>query len=385
MLRTRTLLSVCAIASTIFSLPAPSLAQDARSGAGSAQINPLPASTLPPQPPTSSPLSISAHMDAEVLAVVGGTGRRQSASTVVAQTALTWDTGRAGLWPGGQFRVSLAGLRTNADFAAASGDLQLPSNIWATNFLRVYQATYRQDFGANFVQAGIMDVNSLFDVTEVAGQLLNASFGISPTLTANANIATYPSPGLGLAGGMQLGSGRSIQAGLWQADPPSMTGALNRGALAIVEGAQDWNLGSKGQITAKLGLWHQHNAPLGRNADSNGLYGLGQWTWDGAGGTQWGTFVQIGSAPRNTDGVYRYLAAGLRAQGLSAARPDDVLSIGVARATPTGLQPETVMELVYSMPIAPHVYLQPDVQHILHPGGGPGTQTVAGLRIHIER
>ena len=40
---------------------------------------------------------------------------------------------------------------------------------------------------------------------------------------------------------------------------------------------------------------------------------------------------------------------------------------------------------VYSTELAPHVYVQPDVQYITRPGGGPGTQTVLGLRVHVEQ
>ena len=40
---------------------------------------------------------------------------------------------------------------------------------------------------------------------------------------------------------------------------------------------------------------------------------------------------------------------------------------------------------MYSTELAPHVYVQPDVQYITRPGGGPGTQTVLGLRVHVEQ
>jgi porin len=61
-----------------------------------------------------------------------------------------------------------------------------------------------------------------------------------------------------------------------------------------------------------------------------------------------------------------------------------VLTVGVGQARPRGLPAETVLEAVYSLQIAPHVYLQPDIQRIDHPGGGAGRQWLAGLRMHIE-
>jgi hypothetical protein len=145
------------------------------------------------------------HLDAETLGVIGGNGARQAISVAAFQAALTSTPRRPVGGRAAQFDFMLMGLRSNGNLQSATQTVQLPSNLWAPNFLRLYQLSYRQQIGPGFVQGGIMDVNNTFDTTGVAGHLHNASFGIAPTLTSNANIATFPNPGLGLDGRARLG------------------------------------------------------------------------------------------------------------------------------------------------------------------------------------
>lgn len=377
----RRLLSLlCAIAAA---WPSAGAAQgSAVPGLASGQLAPFTAPIAPP--PTQWPNGVSTllHFDADTLAVIGGTGARQAVSVAAFQAGLSLDTARAGWWTGGRFDLMTMGLRNDGNLQTATGDVQLPSNLWAPNFLRLYQFSYRQDIGAGFVQGGIMDVNNRFDVTEVAGHLHNASFGIAPTLTSNADIATFPNPGLGLVVGSDLGNGLSVQGGLWQGDPPGLAGALARGALAVAEVDKVWG-GSEGTgTTLKFGLWQQHQHGL---PSAGGAYAIAEHGWRDAGRRDWGLFFQAGDAPQESSPVSAYVGAGVRVRGINPDRPGDVVTVGIARARLRDLQAETVFEIVYSTEIAPHVYLQPDLQRIAHPGGGPGMQTIAGLRVHIER
>lgn len=369
-----TLIPSCAMAATVAPGTGPT--------SPNTQLAPFTAPVAPPATTWSNGLSTLLHFDAESVGIVGGSGRRRAISVGAFQAGLTLDTRRAGWWSGGQFDVMAMGLRNDGNLQATTGDAQLPSNLWAPNFLRIYQLSYRQTVGAGFVQGGIMDVNNSFDVTEVAGHLHNASFGIAPTLTGNADIATFPSPGLGLLGGLDLGDGLSAQAGVWQGDPPGLSGALRRGALLLGEIDKTWNRGRGNATTLKLGLWHQHQTDVPTAA---GVYAIAEQSWRDAQHRRWSAFLQAGNAPEASSPVSAYLGAGVRARGLNAFRPADVLTVGLARARLRQLRAETVLEVVYSMKIAGHVYLQPDFQRIAHPGGGPGMQTVAGLRIHIER
>lgn len=365
----------------LFMLP-PAWSQTANS---SLQLAPYAAPITPPGQTWNRGLSTTLHLDAETLGVVGGHGARQAISIAAFQAAATLDTAQAGWWNGGQFDLMLMGLRSSGNLQTATDTVQLPSNLWAPNFLRLYQLSYRQQLGPGFVQGGIMDVNNTFDTTGVAGHLHNASFGIAPTLTSNANIATFPNPGLGLMGGLDLGSGWSAQAGVWQGDPPGMAGALHRGALWIAEADRTWRNAAQTQGTLKLGVWHlQQNNPAD-GADAGGLYAVSEWRWRDAARRDWAAFLQGGWSPAASNPVQGYVGAGVRVLGVNPDRPADVLTLGIAQARLNALPSETVTEAVYSLQFAPHLYLQPDIQHIRHPGGASASQWVAGLRVHIEQ
>jgi len=349
------------------------------------QLAPFAAPITPPSQTWNKGLSTSLHLDAETLGVVGGSGARQAVSIAAFQAAATLDTAQAGWWSGGQFDLMFMGLHSNGNLQTLTNTIQLPSNLWAPNFLRLYQLSYRQQIGPGFVQGGIMDVNNTFDTAGVAGHLHNASFGITPTLTSNANIATFPNPGLGLMGGLDLGADWSAQAGVWQGDPPGMTGALRRGALWIAEADHTWHGAEYAAGTLKLGAWHLQQSTAAYGADSGGLYVVNEWRWKAADRLNWAAFLQGGWSPSASNPVRAYVGAGVRIVGINPGRAADVLTLGIAQARLQALPSETVTEAVYSLQFAPHIYLQPDIQHIQHPGGGPGQQWVAGLRVHLEQ
>lgn len=351
----------------------------------SLQLAPYAAPITPPGQTWNKGLSTSLHLDAETLGVIGGNGARQAISVAAFQAVATLDTAQAGWWNGGQFDVMLMGLRSNGNLQTATNTVQLPSNLWAPNFLRLYQLSYRQQIGPGFVQGGILDMNNTFDTTGVAGHLHNASFGIAPTLTSNANIATFPNPGLGLMGGLDLGAGWSAQAGVWQGDPPGMAGALHRGALWVAEADRSWDASEQNRGTLKLGVWHLQQSNPAYGADSGGLYAVNEWRWKDAARREWAAFLQAGWSPAASNPVQAYLGGGVRLVGINPDRPADVLTVGIAQARLQALPNETVVEAVYSLQFAPHIYLQPDVQCIRHPGGSSGQQWVAGLRVHIEQ
>ena len=369
--------------------------------AGNEPLAPYSAPYTPPAQSWGQGLSSLLHLDAEALGVVGGRGARRPLAVAAVQAGLSLDTEQAGWWRQGQFDLMLMGLRASGNLPQRSGDAQLPTSLWAPDFLRVYQASYRQGTGSAFVQGGVMDLANQFNVTEVAGHLHNASFGSTPTLTENARLATFPNPGLAMVAGADLGRGWSAQAGLWQGNPPAGTGAL-RGALFMAEVARDFGgadgadgvdaddvaraddaaAGSKAGTTLKLGWW-QHR--LQGTAGASGPYGIVQHSWRDEARRLWSLFAQAGRAPQAASMVRSYLGAGARVRGLFAARPADVLTLGLAQVRQPLQRAETVWELVYSTELAPHVYVQPDLQYITRPGGGPGTQTVLGLRVHVEQ
>ena len=146
--------------------------------------------------------------------------------------------------------------------------------------------------------------------------------------------------------------------------------------------ADDAAAGIKTGTTLKLGWW-QHR--LQGTAGASGPYGIAQHSWRDEARRLWSLFAQAGRAPQAESAVRSTMGAGARVRGLCAARPDDVLTLGLAQVRQPLQRAETVWELVYSTELVRHVYVQPDLQYITRPGGGPGTQTVVGLRVHVEQ
>lgn len=147
-----------------------------------------------------STLQTSGKFDLTPNANVSGGLQSRAASSALLQWGGSLDTGAAHWWPGGHIDFSIEGVRADGNLPARTGAIQLPSNEWSPNFLRVYQLTYTQDLGPTQWRAGIMDLNQYFGSSDVAGLLQNGTFGLAPNFTGNFNAPSFPNPGLGLMG-----------------------------------------------------------------------------------------------------------------------------------------------------------------------------------------
>jgi len=347
---------------------------------------PYAAPFLPPPREIAKGLSLSGHLDMETVSTLSDRSGDAAVQTVVLQVGVSLDTASADLWRSGRLDLSLAGIKTGGDLAQASGAVQTPSNIWAPDALRLYQFSYRQGLGAASLRAGVMDLNDYFDTTPAAGQLANASFGISPTLTANAPIATYPNPGVGLMGGLDWGHGWAARLGVWQGNPPAASHLLRDGAMYITELQRTWRTEAKEPPKAfvKLGAWHYAAADAALGRSTGGGYAVAEGHRARSGGTHLAAFVQFGASPGQVNAVPYYLGIGTRISGLVSGGTHDTLSLGVARAWIRGSRPEAVWEANYAIRVHDGVYLQPDLQWIQHAGGANPGMFVLALRLHLE-
>jgi porin len=95
-------------------------------------------------------------------------------------------------------------------------------------------------------------------------------------------------------------------------------------------------------------------------------------------------FLRLGISPTNASAVDYGLQTGILVPGPFRARLQDQLSFGIAVAHLQGLGTETVGEATYQFTIAPHVFLQPDLQYVNNPDGSYPSAVVAILRLDIE-
>ncbi|MHB1279923.1 MAG: carbohydrate porin [Acidithiobacillus sp.] len=357
-------------------------------------------------------LSWAGHLDSEVFTNFAGGTKQGSEGNIVGQIGVEYDSEKAGLWKGGKFTLSLIGIYNSAIQQNYSGDIQTTSNIWAPDAVRFYDAAFRQRWTDWLnTRIGYMDVNYYFDVTANALQLINSSFGMTPTMTVNVpGTATYPYSGLGLLAGTHS-EHLSSKVALFQGDPQHQTSAFERGYMALWEGGLHWgkedndapkgNTDNYGRYVLKAGVWHYqqpHSDHYGLSPATSGVYAVAEGNWSLPGERQLGAFVQMGRAPQGLNPVPWHLGLGLRLGHPFAGRPDDSLSIGMARAwlhpgpvakrlgveTTAIHNAETSYELTYVAKLTRQVSLQPDLQYIQHPNGYYPDATVGILRLHVE-
>jgi porin len=347
---------------------------------------PYAAPFLPPPKPIARGLELSGHLDMETVSVVSGGLSNAAVPTAVLEVGGALDTAAAGLWPGGRWELGLMGIQTGGNLPEATGAVQVSSNIWAEDAFLLSRLSYRQTMGPAYLQVGIMDVNYYFDTTPVAGQLANSSFGISPTITSNAPISTFPDAGLGFMGGVECGGGWTALAGVWQGNPATTSNVERDGAMYVGEVQRRWKgqADDKPVAVLKLGAWHYASSNPELGPSTGGGYGIAEARLRSRGPLEVAVFLQGGASTAQVNPVPYYLGVGTRVIGMFADRSEDTLSLGIARAWLRGLHPETVWEANYSVQLYRGIYVQPDLQWIQNPGGNNPDALMVGLRVHLE-
>ncbi len=331
--------------------------------------------------------------------------------------AMSIDAERLLGWRGTDIYVS--GLYNNgARFSDTKvGDIQTVSNIeTGVRALRLYEAwiEHTSDDGRASIKAGLYDLNAEFDATETSGLFLNASHGIGPEVAqSGANgPSIFPVTSLAVRGTWRLGERSVLRAAVLDAVPgdvahPRRTAvklSAREGALIVAEAEH-----ATPRLTLSFGGWRYTGstpdavatARTGEPAEARGNWGVyaaldGDLTGDGRerGLSGW---VRGGVAEERLNALRGYVGAGLVYTGPFAGRDEDQAGIAVAVALfggpyrqaqqLAGLETgaaEISIEATYRARLTPHLTLQPDLQYIVHPSGGPGDALVAGLRVEVS-
>ena len=334
----------------------------------------------------------SLHFDSEAVSDVGGGLRRGTVSDTVVHAAMAMDTQPLGLWAGGRLAASALTIRSGEPSPNYIGALQPVSNFEAEPATRIYQLWYQQQFrwADSRLKAGLIDLNQDLMAVDSAATLLNGSFGVMPTLSANVPASSYPKPGFGIevAAAWQPWQ---FQLGVFQPDPTDRGSLFQHGQLFIGEAGYDRTVNGQPWGRYKLGVWQyrQSDADLaGVPANDSGVYGIVDQTLFRRGPRDASVFMQAGASPRSANAVPYYLGAGLQLHAPFRRRPNDLFTAGIAHARIRGDKStgETVYELSYIVRLHRFANLQPDLQYIGHPGGQTDINNalVAILRLHLE-
>jgi porin len=286
------------------------------------------------------------------------------------------------------------------------GDAQAVSNLDAPAGLRLSNAWVAQEFhGRGGIKAGVIDLNTEFDVQATGALFLNSSFGIGPDFSQSGGNgpSIFPTTGLGMVGWWMPGGHWQIKAGLFEGVPgdPAHPGRTSfsfqddEGALLVAE--------ARNQLTPNfsvgLGAWRYTASfdpidPLrGRLSGNSGFYAIadGLLYADPAGeNTGLSGWLRLGLADARINPIANSIGGGFVYTG-PFGRMADQLGIGFSRvqfgqaarlATGSGFA-ETTFEASYSFNINSRLSLQPDLQYVVSPSGDPtlGNALVVGSRI----
>ncbi|PKY11626.1 hypothetical protein B1757_03100 [Acidithiobacillus marinus] len=347
-------------------------------------------------------ISLVMHGQVEGIANLSGGIRTGTTATGLWKGGLALHTGKAGWWQGGLFVVEgLAADSGNPD-GLYVGDLQGVSNLTTPypHIARLYKAYYRQNLGNYTLRLGLINPNDYFNVTGVAGELFNASYGIYPTITANIPFTpTYPYSSLGVMASASWGN-TTVLVGAFDADgvhpfraPWGRDGMMYYGEVdqSIPIGPGTAMLKAGGYYNHIYGPYLTQNIGIGASASQGGFYGTAEYRWK-ADQMNWGIFLQGGGAPNTAvvSPVNAYLGAGLRLRHFIPDSPGSTLSLGMDRAwqRQTGSNmgaAETSLEVNFKQPVFKDFYIQPDLQYIVNPGAnGPGN-TIPNAFVAIIR
>jgi porin len=282
------------------------------------------------------------------------------------------------------------------------GDAQTVSNVQADSALRPYEAWLSVPFGKLTAKAGLIDLNTEFDIQRVGRTFLNSSFGIGPDFSQSGRNGPSIFPAPATAALLRYEDDKwAARFGVFDAVAGSLRNPRRtafrlpgqRGALLV--GEVERKLPGDGEI--QFGLWHYTTrfdlldpGATGK-AKSQGGYALveGKLAARGSAALLHG-WARIGIASDRTNPIGLYLGGG-------AAWRDAMHEIGLAiahaqlgdpgrRATLAAEggadRAETTIELTYARPVLPWVTVQPDLQYVINPGWVPSRDDalVVGVR-----
>lgn len=323
--------------------------------------------------------------------------------------------GRADAWvdvDGGV--VGLGALSAHIDLMAVHGpdlsgrwvgDAQGVSNIAAPPQHHLFEAWLRwrlSDSAAPLAitaKAGLIDLNSEFDVQAIGALFIHSSHGAGPELGQSGpngpSVFPVAASGVVLTGAthgnavLRLGVFDALAGSVDDANLPALRLPGTTGALVI--GQVDVPLSRLGEGGGlHFGAW-RYSRPQPRTDDetaaawSQGVFALVEVSF----APKWHGWVRAGLADARTNAVAGYCGAGVvRDAG------DWQLGLAMARAwlgaqtrrTLGARTAETALELTAARAVTRWMTIQPDLQYVIAPSWDPALRNalVAGLRLRLN-
>jgi porin len=320
---------------------------------------------------------------------------------------VTLDADRLFGHAGGTFFVNFQ--TQNGPDTSDAGDIQGYTNIAADGRTQLSELWYEQSAleGAFRVKVGKIDANSELAFAENAGEFLNSSMGVSPTILG---LPTYPDPAFGVNVYVAPTEAVYVALGLFDGAAQEGIPTGSRGPKTLFGGPSDlfvigevglkWDAGQRRDGRVGVGVWH-HTGTFDRfdggiKSGTDGFYiVVDQTLWcvhpdDDTDGRGIGAYLQYGHADQSVSEIRDHLGAGIAWTGMLPSRNDDVAGLGVSYVRLSdaleGEGEEVAVEFFYKVQVTPWISVKPDLQYIRHPGGESGVDDalVATVRAVID-
>lgn len=323
----------------------------------------------------------------DVLQNLSGGIKTGSSYLGLANLIIGFNTENAGWWKGGILLIKASNTHGDMPASRLLGDIQMASNIEAGNHTYIQELWIRQSFYKSELTIGLQDLNVEFANSEYGSLFLNSSFGIMPVISGNFQAPVFPltSPGITFKWNVLKNTTwlNAVYDGCpegFDSNPHNLKWNYNSGdGLLFISEIQRVTETSGLSGTYKLGMFNHNHAvearlrsdfPDSLNQLTYGVYmHADQELWK-SDNRSVGVFVQAGISPEQRSMIHTYLGLGLNCSGFLSRSDNDQAGIAIAHARLSdGKGSETTIELTWRKQVFGTIYIQPDLQYIIHPSG----------------
>jgi porin len=322
------------------------------------------------------------------------------------------DTSKAELWEGGTFFLHLQEEHGYGITREHVGDYQVLDNIDADDFKQVSEFWYRHSIYEDlfWLKLGKMEATCDFGGSTckyMGMEFINSSAGLIPTVP----MPSSPNQDWGVVLGFNPNKWFSINTGVYEGRNDGGRSIRHTtenlyGPMVLVEPAFHGQIADRKSDFFLGGWWNgdrienfefvEEDEDTWTFTENYGWYliwNLEIWkeeTKDEEGFEGVGLFTQYGWNLNDRNDVDVYYGGGFNWTGAIPTRNDDVLGLGAFNVNFSDKAEfekefETAIELFYKGQITGWMWLKPDFQYIINPGGTDNKDALAaGLRLEIS-
>lgn len=317
------------------------------------------------------------------------TGGKSSGMMMMGRGSLkvVLNTNNIGLWPDGKLNI-MGNVTHGGNFSEQKiGDYQVASNIDAGDHIYIHELFYEQQISDVTLKLGVQDLNVDFLVSNVSAPFLNSSFGVPSVISHGIPAPIYPLTAMGAVAEIKFADNFSFKASIFDGLPISFENNPYNTNWHInsKHGFQFFNeVGYFDKIfedknsTLKIGYYHHTgiNDPESEYFEAytrkNGVYAIIDQEILKGDQLIASTFLQVTYSPskKQTDNNL-YIGHGWTIDNLFGSLINNKIGFALAysKFNTQDYNYELALETFFRCKVFNKMYLQPDLQYIINPGG----------------